>query len=109
MKVKFIDIYEKINIILKNEKLKEHQSEEALFDKIFEKYVLYCKYKKLPVTLKNIPKFTSRFKTFLKTSSIAEMFINNYFTNNWNDTFDNFYAFISKPKELDAMDESISE
>ena len=99
-KIKFGDVFNKVNIILRSEKIKEYASEEDFLDKVFEKYVFFCKSKNIPIGFKDSEKFQIKFRSFLKDPIMVTLFFNNYFSNNWNDTFAKFYMLVvNKPKE----------
>jgi hypothetical protein len=98
-KIKFSEVFNKVNVVLRSEKLKEYQTEEDFLDNVYQKYIFFCKSRNLAPGVKDNEKFANKFKTFLKDPVLITLFFNNYFSNDWNDTFVKFYILNNKPKE----------
>lgn len=95
----FSTILNNINVVLKRENLREYNEEDFL-SKMYERYIIFCKSRSINPVVKNVEKFSIKFKVYLsKDKSYVQTFFNNYFTDDLNSIYYNFNLSLTKPKE----------
>jgi hypothetical protein len=106
---KFTQIFNDVNIVLKAENMRLYANEEELLMKMYERYIIYCRSRDLNPIVKNIEKFSLKFKTYLaKDKDIVSLFFNNYFTDNFMGIFRNFNESLQKPKDQAETTENVA-
>lgn len=101
----FSTILNNVNSVLKRENLREY-SEDDFIAKMYERYFIFCKSRNLDTIVKNLDKFSTKFKIFLsKDKGFIQLFFDNYFTDDLNTFYYNFHLSLKKPQKEETKKE----